>query len=205
MSAGLGSHNAEGAATTSDTSAAVEFPSEAFACPACGQMLAPSCRVCVACKQPINPAEIRSPEPTPAAAFEPPRLAEPSPTALFSWPLFFKVLLAWLVLAILSQSFLGAVRSQLLLVSLVLVTSAWVFYDARAKAIPKPLRWGVGSLLLWIVVFPWYLARRQNPAAPCRFVEAEVGPLTRALLTVLVIFFLVGLLLMVLKGLGMAS
>ena len=28
------------------------FPTEPFPCPSCGQLLAPSCRVCVACKEP---------------------------------------------------------------------------------------------------------------------------------------------------------
>ena len=40
------------------SSPVVDFPTEAFQCPACGQLLAPSCRVCVSCKHTINPAEI---------------------------------------------------------------------------------------------------------------------------------------------------
>ncbi len=92
----------------------------------------------------------------------------------------------------------------MLLGSVVILTSAWVFYDAHNKPVPKPLRWGLGSLLLWIVVFPWYLARRRDPVAPCRF-EAEVSPLTRLLLVVLIIFFLLGFVIIVLKQLGVAT
>src|SRR5208282_1890306 len=55
-----GSPNPE--AETMDSPASVaEFPSEPFQCPACGQLLAPACRVCVACKHIINPAEIGRP------------------------------------------------------------------------------------------------------------------------------------------------
>ena len=86
--------------------------------------------------------------------------------------------------------------------SAVLLTSAWVYYDAHNKRVPKPLRWGLGSLLLWIVVFPWYVVRRRNPAAPCRFVEAEASSLTRLLLAPLVIFLLLGFVIIVLKQMG---
>lgn len=168
-------------------------------------MLAPSCRVCVACRQPINPAEIKRPESPTAYPYEAYGSASPTLPVRFSWLVFFIVLVFWLLLAVVAQRFLGTVRSQWVMGSLVLLSSAWVFYDAHAKLIPKPLRWALGALLLWIVFFPWYLARRQNPAAPCRFMEVEVSPITRALLTALVIFFLVGLVLMMLKGLGMAA
>src|SRR5437588_5305951 len=47
-------------ASATSASGGAAFPDEAFPCPACGQMLAPSCRVCVACKQPIDPAQIKS-------------------------------------------------------------------------------------------------------------------------------------------------
>ena len=179
-----------------------EFGDEPFACPACGQMLGPSCRVCVACKQPVNPAEIKRPEPPAALTFEPRGPALQVSPGRFSWPLFLAVLLGWFLLAGLAEKFLGPVRAQLLLGSLVILSSAWVFYDAHDKLVPKPWRWGVGSLLLWIIVFPWYLARRRDPAAPCRFVEAEVRPLTRVLLAALIIFVLLGLVIMVLQQLG---
>lgn len=71
-----------------------------------------------------------------------------------------------------------------------LAASAWVYYDAHARRIPRPLRWGLGSLLLWILIFPWYLSRRRTPEAPCPFVEAEVGPITRFLLVILLTIIL---------------
>jgi hypothetical protein len=114
------------------------------------------------------------------------------------------VLLGWLVLAGLADIFLGPLRAQFLMGSVVLFSSIWVIYDAREKLVPKPLRWGLGSLLLWIVVFPWYLARRRDPIAPCRFVEAEVRPLTRLVLAALVVVVLVSLVVMVLQQLGTA-
>jgi hypothetical protein len=89
----------------------------------------------------------------------------------------------------------------LLLGSVVILTSAWVYYDAHNKLVPKPLRWGLGSLLLWIVLFPWYLARRKDPAAPCRLEEVSSRTL---LLAPLVIFFLMGFVIIVLKQLGVA-
>jgi hypothetical protein len=107
------------------------------------------------------------------------------------------VLLFWFLLAGVAERFLGPVRSQFLLGSVVLITSAWVYYDARDKLVPKPLRWGLGSLLLWVVVFPWYLARRRDPVAPC-----EVSSLARLLLATLLILALLGIVIVVLKQLG---
>ena len=80
------------AATVDTTASAAEFPSEPFSCPACGQLLAPSCRVCVACKHPINPAEIARPREVvvPAARPSSPE-ARPVPIR-YPWPIFFFVL-----------------------------------------------------------------------------------------------------------------
>lgn len=205
MSEGPKHYSPEGTAAASETdSLPAEFPSEPFACPACGQMLAPSCRVCVVCKLPINPAEIKKLEPAVAPMFQPQRpTAQPS-RARFSWSIFLVVLLSWLLLAGLTERFLGPAKSQLLLISVVILSSAWVLYDAHDRLVPKPLRWGFGSLLLWIVVFPWYLARRRDPLTPCRLVEAEAGPLTRLLLAALVIAVLLATVLMALKRLGIA-
>ena len=203
MSDRLRPHNSEAAATQSnDSISAASFPSEPFPCPACGQMLGPSCRVCVVCKRPINPAEIKKPQPLAGETFEPRTPAVQPSSSRFSWPIFFIVLLFWFLLAGVAERFLGPVRSQFLLGSVVLITSAWVYYDARDKLVPKPLRWGLGSLLLWVVVFPWYLARRRDPVAPCRFVEAEVSSLWRLLLATLLILALLGIVIVVLKQLG---
>jgi hypothetical protein len=165
------------------------FPDEPFPCPACGQMLAASCRFCVACKQPIDPAHINS-------AIEAQRLPQlrapsvPVVGAPFSWTIFFVVLLVWLILAGASEKLLGPTRAQWLMLGVVLVSSLWVLQDAHAKSIAKPFRWAIGSFLLWIVFFPWYLSRRKVPAAPCRLVEAEFSPLVRALLFGLLVLFL---------------
>ena len=48
-------------------------------------------------------------------------------------------------------------------------------------------------MLLLILIFPWYLARRRTPQSPVPFVEAEVGPLARFLLFALLFFFLASL------------
>ena len=165
------------------------FPDEPFPCPACGQMLAASCRVCVACKQPIDPTRINS-------AIEVQKLpqlgAPPVPVvgAPFSWSVFFLVLLAWLILAGAGEKLLGPARAQWFMLSVVLISSLWVLQDAHAKSIAKPLRWAVGSFLLWIVFFPWYLSRRRVPSASCRPVEGEFSPLVRALLFGLLVLFL---------------
>lgn len=175
------------------------FPSEPFACPACGQMLAPSCRVCVACAQPIDFTKIkrlRLARGTLVPQITPPKIAR----ARFSWRIFLLVLAIWLVVGTAAQRLLGPVKAQLVLGGVVILSSVWVFFDAHEKRVAKPLRWGVGSLLMWILVFPWYLARRKTPQASCPFIEAEAGPLARVLLFALVIFFLLAVALVILKG-----
>lgn len=164
-------------------------------------MLAPTVRVCVACRQPIDPTEINRPRPTVATpeSFAIPPRAE---RARFSWQIFLVVLAAWFLTASVAQRLLGPAKAQILLGSAVLLSSTWVLFDAKNKAIPKPFRWALGSLLLWILVFPWYLARRRTPRAVCRFVEADTGPLARALLLVLLVFFLLGIVAVMLKGPG---
>jgi len=164
---------------------------EPFPCPACGQMLAPSCRVCVACKHPIEPAEIRRDQPPLAPVASPP--ATPTvPPVKFPWRVFFLVLAAWMVIGEGVLAILGFARGQLALGGVQILTSVWVFYDAQHKGLPRALRWGLGSILLWPIVFPWYLARRKRVEAPCPFVEGPTSPWTRAalLLLLLVLFFL---------------
>lgn len=185
-----------------------EFPTEPFPCPHCGQMLAPTVRVCVACKQPIEPHQIRRPAPPPP----PPIIAvSPEPEAVeriererarFSWGIFFRVLLIWFAATLLSVQFLKYATAQMFLEGLILLSSIWVFYDAQKKGIPKPFRWAVGSLLLWIVVFPWYLSRRQKPRATCPFIEAEASPAARAFLFILAAVFLIAAVMALLKGHG---
>ena len=164
-----------------------EFPAEPFPCPACGQLLAPSCRVCVACKHAIDFAEIRQPRVLPPVG-EPAR-QEPEPVR-FSWRIFVIVFAIWVVGASLVQRYMEPLKGQLVLGGVQILCSFWVFFDALEKRLPRPLRWGMGTLLLWPIIFPWYLARRRAPKQPCPFVESRVSPLARAaLLILLVVFF----------------
>ena len=175
------------------------FPEEAFACPHCGQMLGPGCRVCVACKAAINPADIRKSGPifdTAAPISGQPEVAR----ARFSWPIFFIVLgISWAATTVALQ-YLELGTSQLLIGAMQVISSAWVIFDAHQKRVAKPLRWGLGSLFLWIVIFPWYLARRRTPEAPCPFVEAEATPRARVLVVALALIFLAGLIVVLIKG-----
>lgn len=175
---------------------------EPFSCPACGQLLAPTCRICVACQTPIDLSRLKQvePQPLPLPLLVPEYARPPLVPARFSWRIFFGVLSMWLLAALTSTSVLGPDRSQIAMGSVVFASSLWVFYDAQKNRVPKPLRWGVGSLLLWILVFPWYLARRRTPQAPCPFIEAEAGPVARAIFTVLMVFLLLGALLMIFHG-----
>ncbi len=175
------------------------FPSQPFACPACGQLLGPAVRVCVACKQPINPAEINQPAPVvvaPGAGVAAPSVAR----VRFPGQLFLILLAARLLAAFVAERHWGLLRAELALGGLEILSAAWVFRDARERGVPKPLRWVLGSLFLWTFIFPWYLARRRTPRASCPFVEAEVGPVTRALLFVLVLLLLLGIVAAVLQG-----
>ncbi len=175
------------------------FPTEPFPCPNCGQMLAPAVRVCVACKQAVDPARIKSPKAV-APALE--RLvAWPSPVRVpFPWPLFLLLLLARFSVGITMERYWGLLKAELALGGLEICTAAWVFFDAHEKGVPKPLRWGLGALLLWIVVFPWYLARRKMPKSSCLFDEAVTGPVARALFLALVALFLLSVLFILFKG-----
>jgi hypothetical protein len=184
---------------------AAEFPSEPFPCPACGQMLAPTCRVCVACKHRLDPAEIvlqqkAAATAIPAAAAE----AKPEPVR-YPWPLFFAVLafsfLAGLVYA--TAIYLGLVKeehAQLVMRGAPILVGLWVFFDALRHGVSRPLRWALGTMLILAVVLPWYLARRKKPQSPVPFVEAEIGPVTRFLLFALLIFILASLIFYVVKG-----
>lgn len=162
------------------------FPEEAFPCPHCGQMLGPGVRVCVACRQPIDPSQIRIAAAAPPAA--PVRAATP-PKARFSWGIFLAALLAWLALFTSAIQIFGLGRAQFVMAAVLVISAGWVFWDARQKGIPRPIQWGAGALLFWIVFFPWYLARRRQPEASCPTVEAGTGPFLRVLLLILVFGF----------------
>lgn len=168
------------------------FPDEPFACPHCGQMLAATCRVCVACKREIDPGEIQRPPLIPAELQ--PELSTLSPTRVkFPWALFLVLLAARLWVAMTAQKYLGLLKSELVLGGVELLTGVWVTYDAWQKGVPKPFRWGAGSLFLWTIVFPWYLARRRMPRASCPFVEG------RALIVVALMAFILAIVLVALN------
>lgn len=174
------------------------FPDEPFACPNCGQMLAPSCRTCPSCRQPIDPSQITHPDIVIPIAEQ--VIALPGKEyARFSWGIFFAALGIWFVIAMIAEGLLGYEHSQFALGGLVVLSSAWVYHDARKRNIPKALRWSLGSLLLWIVFFPWYLARRRTPKAACPFVEGDSRHI-RTLIIVLLVFFLLMSLVLLLKG-----
>jgi hypothetical protein len=121
-------------------------------------------------------------------------------SARFSWGIFLAALGAWLMAAAIAESTLGPGPSQVVLFSLVALSSVWVYRDAREKNIPTPIRWSLGSLLLWMIFFPWYLSRRRTPKAPCPFIEGERGRVVRTLLVILLVFFLLSALMLLLKG-----
>lgn len=180
------------------------LPDEPFACPHCGQMLAASVRVCPSCKKAIDPNAIAPAEITLPVA----RQVLPPPTkeyAPFSWGIFFATLGIWLLAAIISQGLLGIAKSQFVLAGLVVISAVWVYGDARRKNIPTPVRWSLGSFLLWIIVFPWYLARRRTPNAACPFIEGELGRVARTWLLILLFLFLLSFLVMLLRGPRKAS
>jgi hypothetical protein len=162
-----------------------QFPAEPFPCPACGQLLAPSCRVCVACKHPIDPTEIRKVTPAPVVGGAPSRTLAP---VRFPWRLF--LLFSWvlMVAGIVSELLLGPSRTQLMVQALQLLSAIWVSLDAYAKRVPKPLRWGLATIFpTCLIILPWYLVRRRRPEAPCPFVEGYVSPARRVLLLVVVL------------------
>lgn len=148
-------------------------------------MLAASCRVCVACRQPIDLAKISSPRA--ASSVEP--VAVPSRDRVpFPWAIFFVVFLITQVLFSVAFHYWGLMKTEVLIGLIEVVTSGWVFYDAPRRHVPKPLRWGLGSLFLWAIFFPWYLARRRLPQATCPWVEE--GPMVRLVVLVLLVAFL---------------
>lgn len=172
---------------------------EPFACPHCGQMLAASCRACVACKQPVDPSQTRraqaeSKAPVPEVvlpALEPVR---------FPWLLFLLLLCLRLAVAAVAVRHWGFLRTEMIFAGMELLSAVWVFQDAQRRHVAKPLRWGLGSLFLWLLFFPWYLARRRTPESPCPSVEAELGPVARTLLFALMVFFLLSIVLLMFKG-----
>ncbi|EOI6869287.1 hypothetical protein ACMVR4_000652 [Yersinia enterocolitica] len=56
-----------------------------------------------------------------------------------------------------------------LIFSLILLISAlWVMKDAHNNRLNHPIRWGIGTVLLWIIVLPIYLIKRKKLIAEQR-------------------------------------
>ena len=177
-----------------------EFPSEPFQCPACGQLLAPTCRVCVACKHTIDPAEITRPQKVVLEAAHAPSAELRPQQVRYPWRIFFAVLGMSFLLALIFEGLWGEQKAQLAMAGAQTLAGVWVFFDALRQRIPRPLRWAMGSMLLPVVIFPWYLARRRAPQSRVPFVEAEVGPITRFLVFALLLFILVSLVFYIVQG-----
>jgi len=172
---------------------ATDLVGEPFPCPACGQMLAASCRRCVACGHIIDPAELaRLAAPRAAAAYASRPEQAPSMPVRYPWSLFFAVLGISFLLAMVLERFLGEQKAQLAMGGIQTLAGIWVYFDALGRGIPRPLRWGAGTILLPIFIFPWYLGRRSQPQSPVPFVESEAGRFSRFLLLTLMVFFLLG-------------
>ncbi|HMD84763.1 MAG TPA: hypothetical protein VKO18_08695 [Terriglobia bacterium] len=187
------------AVSAESPASAAEFPSEPFSCPACGQLLAPSCRVCVACRHAIDRAEIARPQAGVPSAAHAPRTESRLEPVRFSWPIFFAVLGISCFLVFIFQG-LWKEQQQVLLAmgGVQTLAGVWVFFDAFRQQIPRPLRWAVGSMLLPLVIFPWYLARRRTPQSPVPFLEAV--PATRLVLLALLLFLLANLIFYIVQG-----
>ncbi len=154
---------------------------EPFPCPHCGQMLAPSCRSCVACHQPIDITQIRRPEPGASALPQPGATVPTTQTRHFSWPIFFVVFAAAFAIISIGVRFVGVETSQLMFIGITFACAGWVFMDAHAKGLPRPWRWSIMTLFFWIIFFPWYLGRRRKPRDPCLVIESPHSILFRVL------------------------
>ncbi|MGH9445435.1 MAG: hypothetical protein ACRD3O_06900 [Terriglobia bacterium] len=167
------------------------LPTEPFPCPHCGQMLAPSCRLCVACRQPIDIAQIRGPEPHILPGSPPDTAPAAIRSAHFSWSIFFIVLAAAFVLVSIAVRLVGRETSELVFTGITFACAGWVYMDARAKGLPRPWRWSIMTLFFWLIFFPWYLGRRRTPQAPCSVMESAHSVFFRALFWfVLIVIFL---------------
>lgn len=174
---------------------------EPFACPNCGQMLGPGCTVCAACREAVDFAKVRmaaaavlTPAPAPMGARFPAEAPLPRAAAgqsQFSLPIFIVSVLVYLTVVGVAASVLSITNFRYFLAGLLVACTAWVIYDAHARQIPHPLRWGLGTFFIWVVVFPWYLSRRRKPEVPCPIMDAQGRFFLR---TVLFVFILCGIL-----------
>jgi hypothetical protein len=171
-----------------------------FACPQCGQMLAPTCRVCVACGHAIELSEIirsqgrfdgQPPSEVPRSAAR---------GSQFSWAIFFGTLAGAMLIISVAVRFIGVESSKLAFVGFTLICAGWVFYDARSRRIPHGWRWSIMTVFFWIVFFPWYLSRRRRPLVACRPMEDQRSVIFRALLWAVVILLFLSIIAGVIKS-----
>ena len=175
------------------------FPTEPFPCPNCGQMLGPDVRVCVACRKPIDPNQIKAA--VAAAAQQAPRFTPPAqPQVRFPWGVFVVFLVLGCVMVSEGVTALGLSKAALVFLAIQIMASIWVFYDAHQRGIPKPHYWGIGSLFFWLPIFSWYLVRRRQPQAACPRIEAGAWQFLRTLVLIFAVWMLLTALLSLLLG-----
>ncbi|HUI41450.1 MAG TPA: hypothetical protein VL523_05735, partial [Terriglobia bacterium] len=115
-------------------------------------MLGPRVRVCVACHEAIDPSQIRMTAPAAVptfAAAHADKAPDVRPKARFSWGIFAALLLGVLILISGIESRFGPQKALYVYWAVQLLSTAWVFFDARQKGIARPLRWAIASLLIW--------------------------------------------------------
>ena len=175
------------------------FPTEPFSCPNCGQMLGSDVRVCVACRKPIDPSQIKTA--VAAAAQQAPRFAPQAQAQVrFPWGVFVVFLVLGSLMTSEGATALGPLRALLVIGAIQVMSSIWVFYDAHQRGLPKPLHWGIGSLFFWLPIFSWYLVRRRQPQSACPLIEAGAGQFLRTLLLIFAVTMFLTVLLSLLLG-----
>lgn len=187
-------------------------------------MLGSDVRVCVACRKPIDPSQIKAAEAV-YRAQEAPRFAPPSSRSValrrmllgralgqeaqgqeaqaqvrFPWGVFVVFLVLGSVMTSEGATALGPLRALLVIGAIQVISSIWVFYDAHQKGIPKPLHWGIGSLFFWLPIFSWYLVRRRQPQSACPLIEAGAPQFLRTLLLIFAVTMFLTVLLSLLLG-----
>ncbi|WP_057617632.1 hypothetical protein [Yersinia frederiksenii] len=56
----------------------------------------------------------------------------------------------------------GSDRMELIPSVILLVSALWVMKDAHNNQLNHPVRWGIGTAILWIIVLPIYLIKRKK-------------------------------------------
>jgi hypothetical protein len=164
---------------------------EPFACPHCGQLLAPTCRVCVACRQPVQPGTLSRADAAVGVQDQPESGSPAGRRAQFSWPIFFAMLAAVVLFMSVAIRLIGIETSERIFLGFTFLSAGWVFYDARLKGISRPWRWSIMTVFFWIVFFSWYVSRRRTPQLPCAVIEDQTSIFFRALFWfVLILLFL---------------